>query len=410
MDELKRIGDLAKETLEYARCGEMNRRRKLWSAHNSLQFTRPPIYIRAIPFDEFFDHRELKCENPYYRSLEKAFLLNRYRMKIADDYIIEPFLTVRAALASAPNGVYGVPAEMGEKVPGGCAAFKPSVIQESDIEKLRVADYKVDEAATAKEREKLSDAVSGILDIEVDRQGLLCGMWNNDISTILGKLLGMERLMWDIYDRPEWLHRLLSFMQSKIMMHMDQTEAADGFRLLNHQNQAMPYADELKPPQAGKGPVKPGELWGYMASQEFTGIGPNAFKEFMFDYQKPILARYGLTAYGCCEDLTNDIPVLKSLKNLRRIAVSPFANVKKCAEQIGGDYIVSWRPNPSSAVSHGLDEDFVRKNLRETFGVFDANGCKFDITLKDVETVGGDENRIIKWTRIVREEIDRRYE
>lgn len=409
MNELNRIRDLAKETLEYATCDEMNRRRKLWNAHNSLHFTRPPIYIRAIPFDEFLNQKELVCENPYYRALEKDFLLNRYRMEIADDYIIEPFLTVRAVLASAPNGVYGVPAEMGEKAPGECAAFKPSIIKESDLDKLQVADYKVDEQATAKEYEKLSEAVGGILEIEVDRQGLLCGMWNNDISTILGKLLGMEPLMWDIYDRPEWLHKLLSFMQSKILMHMDQTEAANGFSLVNHQNQAMPYAEELQPPQAGKDPVKLKELWGYNASQEFTNIGPEAFKEFMFDYQKPILERYGLTAYGCCEDLTHDIPVLKSLKNLRRIAVSPFANVKKSAEQIGGDYIVSWRPNPSSAVSYGLDEDFVRKNLRETFDIFDANGCKFDITLKDVETVGGDENRIIRWTEIVREEIERRY-
>jgi len=409
MDEITRIRDLAKETLEYAHSEEMNRRRTLWSNHNSLIFTRPPIYIRAIPFDDFLDEKELFCKNPFYRSLEKNFLLNRYRMSVADDYIIEPFLTVRAVLKSAPNGVYGVPAEMGEKAPGECAAFKPSIIEESDIEKLQVADYEVDENATNKEYERLYEAVGGILGVEVDRQGLLCGMWNNDISTILGKLLGMEQLMWDIYDRPEWLHRILSFMQSKILMHMDQTEAANGFRLINHQNQAMPYANELQPPQAGKPPVKPKGLWGYNASQEFTSIGPEAFKEFMFDYQKPILERYGLAAYGCCEDLTNDIKVLKTLKNLRRIAVSPFANVKKCAEQIGGDYIVSWRPNPSSAVSYGLDEDFVRKNLRETFEIFDANGCKFDITLKDVETVGVDETRIIKWTQIVREEIEKHY-
>jgi len=331
-------------------------------------------------------------------------------MKIADDYIIEPFLTVRAVLKSAPNGVYGLPAEMGEKVPGGCAAFKPSVIIEEDIEKLQVADYEVDEKATNEEFDRLNDAVGDILDIEVDRQGLLCGTWANDISTLLGKLRGLEPLMWDIYDRPEWLHRLLSFMQSKILMHMDQTEAANGFRLINHQNQAMPYADELRPPQAGVNPVKPSELWGYMASQEFTAVGPEAFKEFMFDYQKPILERYGLAAYGCCEDLTHDIPVLKTLKNLRRVSVSPYADVRKCAEQIGGDYIISWRPNPSSAVSYGLDENFVRENLRETFDIFDANGCKFDITLKDVETVGGDETRIIRWTSIVDEEIKRHYD
>ncbi len=409
MKDILRIRDLAKETLEYATSEEMHRRRAAWSRHNSLRFTRPLIYIRAIPFHEFLNPSELRCEDLYYRRLETDFLLNRYRMKIADDYIIEPYLTVRAALDSSPEGVFGLPATLGEKVAGGAAAFKPSLIQEEDIEKLRVADYRVDESATKQRFDRLYDAVGGILGVEVDRQGLLCGLWANDIAQFLAKLRGLEQIMWDIYDRPQWFHRLLSFMQSKILMHIGQTEAASGFRLINHQNQAMPYADELPPPQAGKPPVRVRDLWGFMAAQEFATIGPDAFKEFMFDYQKPIMERYGLVAYGCCEDLTRKIGVLKSLKNLRRIAVSPFADVRKCAQQIGGDYIVSWRPNPSTAVSFGVDEDFVRRNLRETFGILDANGCKFDITLKDVETVSGDGDAIIRWTRIVREEIDRRY-
>ena len=77
-----------------------------------------------------------------------------------------------------------------------------------------------------------------------------------------------------------------------------------------------------------------------MAAQEFTTFGPDMFEEFMFNYQKPILERYGLTAYGCCEDLTRKIGVIKKLRNLRRIAVSPFADPVKCAEQIGGDYVL----------------------------------------------------------------------
>lgn len=410
MNETVYIRDLAKETFDYAQSDEMARRRRLWTAHNSLHFTRPPIYIRAIPFNEFFDDSQLKCNNNALRSLEKMFLLNRYRMRVSDDYIIEPYLTVRAVLKSSPQGVYGLKASLSEKTIGGAAAFEPSLIEEEDIEKLAVADYEVDEKATTDRLNELYDAIGNVMPIEVDRQGILCSMWVNDISTLLAQLRGLEQIMWDIYDRPEWFHRLLSFMQSKILLQIDQTEAQGGFKLINHQNQAMPYAKELKPPQAGKPPVCTKELWGYMAAQEFTTFGPDAFNEFMFQYQKPILERYGLAAYGCCEDLTHKIDIIKKLGNLRRIAVSPFADVKKCAEQIGEDYILSWRPSPSRAVSFGVDEEFVRRNLRETFDIFDANGCKFDITLKDVETVSRDENAIIKWTQIVRDEIDRRYE
>jgi hypothetical protein len=101
--------------------------------------------------------------------------------------------------------------------------------------------------------------------------------------------------------------------------------------------------------------------------------------------------------------------VLRKIKNLRRIAVTPWADTRLCAEQIGKDYALSWRPNPSGAVSRGVDEDFVRGELRGVFDIFDANGCVFDIMLKDVETVSGDAGAIIKWCEIVRDEINKRY-
>ena len=99
MDERAYIRELAKETLEYAKCPEMERRRKLWTVHNSMEPSRPPIYIRAIPFEEYPEAQALQCADPYLRSLEYQFLLNRYRMRIAnDDTIIEPWVTVQASV------------------------------------------------------------------------------------------------------------------------------------------------------------------------------------------------------------------------------------------------------------------------------------------------------------------------
>ena len=80
------------------------------------------------------------------------------------------------------------------------------------------------------------------------------------------------------------------------------------------------------------------------------------FDEFMLQYQLPIMAEYGLVAYGCCEDLTRKIDVLRQIRNLRRIAVTPVADVRRCAEQIGTDYVISWRPNPTDMVCAGWDD------------------------------------------------------
>jgi hypothetical protein len=52
-------------------------------------------------------------------------------------------------------------------------------------------------------------------------------------------------------------------------------------------------------------------------------------------------------------------------------------------------------------VCRGLDPEKVRRLLREALAA--CRGCHVDITLKDIETVGGDFGRLIEWTRIVRE-------
>ncbi|MBR2461003.1 MAG: hypothetical protein IKB34_07225 [Clostridia bacterium] len=410
MTDIERIRELAREIREFALSPEMERRRKLWTDHNSLHFTRPPIYIRSIPFKEFPQAKELICQDPKLRKLEYDFLLKRYYMQLRDDTITEPFLTVRASVDINPKGIYGVPAALGEKLPGVmAAAYKPTIVEEEDVKKLHVHPYTVNEEKTAHSVAWYQEVLDGILDVAVDRQAPLCGMWQNDISTLLAKMRGLEEIMWDSYDRPEWLADLVAWMRDRILEHIDQTEAKGGFRLCNHQNQAMPYCRELESPCASDKPVSTKQLWGYMAAQEFTTFGPDMFDEFMFSYQQPILERYGLVAYGCCEDLTKKIPIIKRLKNLRRIAVSPFADAGKCAEQIGRDYVLSWRPNPSTACSRGVDEAFVRSEMRRVIDIFDENHCVWDITLKDLETTGGDPTAIVRWTAIVRDELEKHY-
>lgn len=405
--EREYIRDLAKEYYEYAVSPLMESRREAWSEHNALNFTRPLIYIRAIPFGEFFDSSQMKCTDKYLRGFESSFLFRKYHSEVCDDYIEEPYMTTRASLITNP-GIWNMPIHMTSKpMPGGAAAYDPVLIDEADIEKLSVAPHKINEEKTKESYEILRDLFGDIMPVYVDRQGALCAMWNLDISTILAKLRGLEQIMWDAYDNPEWFHRLLGFMRDKILQNMDETEAAGDFSYLNHQNQAMPYIRGLERP--GGGIASPDKLWGYMAAQEYTTFGPDLFDEFMFAYQKPILERYAVTAYGCCEDLTHKIDVIRTLKNLRRIGVSPFADLKKCAEQIGSDYVLSWRPNPSDMVSHGIDEDYIRKYIRNGIEIMKANNCIYDITLKDVETVSGNANAIPVWTKIVREEIDRVY-
>ena len=92
--------------------------------------------------------------------------------------------------------------------------------------------------------------------------------------------------------------------------------------------------------------------------------------------------------------------MLRKIPNLRRIAVSPWADVAQCARQIAEDYVMSWRPSPAETVSLGFDPDNVRRILAD--GLAAADGCHVDITLKDIETIGGDFDRLVRFAAIAR--------
>lgn len=402
--DIKIIRDLAKEVKEIASKPIQDERRELWRKHNSFHRVRPPIYVRAFAFDEIFNPSELKCEDPLFRSYEHHMHMLKFRDTIGDDFIIEPWLTVQPVYDPPVHMRWGVRVGMGERTGKDmAAAFNPSIVEEEDIEKLVVPRHKINEEATRERFCKIQDAVGDIIDVHLNR-GPMLFMWTGDISTDIAQMRGLEQIMWDAYDRPQWLHRLLAFMRDGILKVHEEAEKAGDFSLANHENQAMPYAMELKEPQPNAYGVQRKELWWYMASQEYTTFGPDMFYEFLLQYQLPILEKFGLVAYGCCEDLTHKIKHLRKIPNLRRIAVTPFADAAKCAEQIGPDYVLSWRPNPSSMISRGLDEDYVRKVIREHCEIFKANDNYFDITLKDVETINHQPENVRRWVEIVRAE------
>ena len=57
-------------------------------------------------------------------------------------------------------------------------------------------------------------------------------------------------------------------------------------------------------------------------------------------------------------------------------------------------------------VAYGFDEERVRRIVRNAREIFEANGCRYDVCLKDVETVQHDVERIHKFVELVREETE----
>jgi hypothetical protein len=400
-DDKTILRDLAKQYMEICALPEQETRRTLWRQHNSLKKTRPLIYVRAFGWQEM-PHAQCKCEDPIAQRYELFFRRHLFWNSLGDDSIFEPWVTVQASRVCNGWGLSGT-RHFGDE-PGGSFKVDDPIKELSDIEELQVPQHEIDEAKTRETVERLRDLIGDIITINVDR-GPAYRMWTGDISTDLGYLRGIEHLMMDMLDNPEWLHRLAKFMSDGILKTHEEAEAAGDWGLCAHQNQAMPYAEELKDPAANENNIKRSELWGYMAAQELTAVSPAMHDEFMLQYQLPILKQFGLVAYGCCEDLTRKIDILRQIPNLRRIAVSPFADAARCAEQIGQDYVLSYRPSPADMVSYGFDEARIRSVLTRDLEACKA--CHVDITLKDVETVEKDPERVKKWVEVTRDVIDK---
>jgi hypothetical protein len=96
-------------------------------------------------------------------------------------------------------------------------------------------------------------------------------------------------------------------------------------------------------------------MWGFAESQETVNVSPEMFEEFVFQYQLPILSRFGLNCYGCCEPLNKRWYIIKRIPGLRRVSVSPWAQFDDIAEKLGKNYVLSYKPNPAYLAVKSLD-------------------------------------------------------
>jgi len=398
------VRELAKQYADIAAKPVQDERRDLWRRHNSLERTRPPIYVRWLAAWHEAPESRLKCEDPFWQGHERFLRQMIFQDSIGDDYIIEPWITQRATIVFPKEGWWGLETK---RIPSpdkhGSCLYDCPLKELDDIERLVPPQHVIDEEATARDVSRLTDAVGDVLTVNVERCPLYV-TWLADISYGMAQLRGLEQAMWDMMDNREWLHRLAAFLRDGALRTHEQAEAAGDWGLSSHQNQAMTYAKELPDPKANQRGVKRKVLWHFVAAQEMTLVSPAQHEEFIFNYQKPIAEKFGLVAYGCCEDLTNKIDMLRKLPNLRRIAVTPVANPKRCAEQIGRDYVISWRPNPAQMICCGFDPARVKSVVKQAME--DMKGCCVDITLKDVQTVGNRPQDLKEWVKAVRSVSD----
>jgi hypothetical protein len=231
--------------------------------------------------------------------------------------------------------------------------------------------------------------------------------WSLGMTRLLAELRGMEQIMYDVYDNPDMLHRIMTILRDGTLAMLDDLEE-DGLLSPNTDGTyvgsgGLGWTNELS--QADfSGNVRCVDMWGFAESQETVGVSPDTFSEFVFPYQLPILNRFGLNCYGCCEPLDLRWHIIKKIPNLRRVSVSPWADKEKIAQMLEDKYIYSLKPNPVDLAMDSFDEGRIRHELREVLAI--TQNCHIEIIMKDNHTIRKDPQRVIRWVQIVREESE----
>ncbi|MDY7080148.1 MAG: hypothetical protein SXV54_24975 [Chloroflexota bacterium] len=399
------LRDLAKQVADIAALPIQAERRELWRKHNSLQLVRPMILIFPEgSWYELLPQDELVCETDETRWIEWMLRMRvYYHQHFRDDTVIEKEWVVDKVIH---NSGWGLEVE---RVPSSAARgawkFAPVLKEPADLEKLRFPEIAYDEAATKRNLEQVHDLFGDILDVKLKGVAHI----SYHLMSQYTDWRGLEEMMLDMYLHPQMLHEAMAFLEEGhrriLQQYVDQNLLSLNNDNAYHSSGGNGYTCEL--PKTGFDPahVRPCDVWASAESQELAQVGPKQHAEFALAYEKRLLEPFGLTGYGCCEDLTGKLDDVLTIPNLRRISISPFADVDACAERLQDGYIFSWKPHPVHLVGN-FDAELIRGYIRHTVEVAQEHGCVLEIVLKDTHTCEHHPERFDRWAQIVREEVE----
>lgn len=396
------LRDLAKRVAEIGAHPRQAERREMWKRHNSLHKAKPMVLIFPEgSWDEALPKDSMECTDQLARDVEWHLRHLIYRWEhLRDDNVIEPWCKLTYRWQTTSWGLE--PGFIHSEMARGAYAMDPPIKDPADLDKMRFPDLIIDDEKVERVFELVHDAIGDILEVQVRRRFTRWGKCS--LIWFLVRLRGLDQLMVDMIDRPEWVHKAMSFLQEGTMRLFDQAEASGKLSLANTDEYVgsggVAYTDEL-PGSGFDGRVRLRDLWGYGETQEFVSVSPDMHEEFALQYQKPMLDRFGLNSYGCCEPLTDRLDRIFTIPRLRRISISPWADLRVAAEQLQDKYIFSWKPNPSALVGN-FDEQRIRREIREALEI--AKDCVLEIILKDLHTVENDPVRLSRWVQIAQEE------
>jgi len=415
------LSELAKRYREISKKDEMVERKNLWRDLHDLKPKRPMILFEPFSLESYLSDYKFQCIDPELRNVETRLIycIRQYE-QLGDDIVLEPYF--RIAWWGADINVTGK--QFGDIKIEEHRAEKPSmaylsnfpVKKPEDLKKLSHRTFKIDRKVSLNLKSKLEDIFKDVLPVKLGNfdnfdsaNGNQPFTGNNFIGITwdIFKLIGAENMMIWAYDYPDDLHYLGKFLvedRKNFYKFMLDEKLLD----FNTDNQfagpsSYGYVSELPSPDAKK-EIELKDLWGWPESQEAQPFSPAMFNEFFLPYLAEIANMFGLTYYGCCENVTDRFEYIASaIKNLRTVSISGWSDQEKAGELLGNKYVCSKKPVPAYVSTETPNWDLVKKEAKVTREAM-KNGC-VEIIFRDAYAKSITPDVAAEWIKIWKKEM-----
>jgi hypothetical protein len=395
---------LAERVAGIAAGTRMKEVRELWKRINKLHKTRPAVFCDPENgWNEIITEPQMECRGALARRWEMDLRKEIFwGEEMGDDKPVEPFFDVPYTVSPDDWGVAAVYHKT--EACGSYVWEAPIRDYKTDLKRVHAPRFEIDRETSCGTLEIAQVVFAGLLTVR--QKGLW--WWSLGLTWPAATFRGLNNILIDFVDHPDELKELLATISRGHLEKLDYLEA-NGLLSLNNDGTYVGsggygFTDEL-PQKDFSGTVRCRDMWGFTESQETVSVSPAMYQEFVFPFEKPIMDRFGLTCYGCCEPLHGRWKAVSRHHNLRRVSCSPWADLEKMAESLEDKFILSLKPNPAALATPEIDEPAIRAQLRKALEV--TKGCVVELIMKDNHTIGKRPENVVKWCRIAQEEARR---
>lgn len=412
--DFERLRGLAAKVREIAELPVQKENRKLWTAVNDLHMIRPVLHARDLQISLLAYEDELTATlcDPFLRSLEQKLLLTLYEWDhLRLDRVVEPQIDCPCVITDTGFGI-AAKADGGENYSGvfdqneflasgaydHAVHYKPQLSGEDDLDLIKTPQVIYHEEETIRRLALMKEIFGGILEVKLHGVSQFPHTpWDELLMWI-----GINEGMVNFAVEPEFMHAAIKRYMQACISRVKQYEAlgilSSNNRFENIGNNGIGYTGQLpQPTESGIG-AKLKDIWGANADQILTSVSPQMSEEFAFAYESEYAQLFGLYGYGCCERLDNKLDGLKRyFPNLRKVSSSPYNNLERTLEELGGSYTVCFKPNSNYFTQSSCYLEYFRKELADACALAQKYRANLVVNMKTIITLGNDPTKLWKW-------------